>query len=147
MDFFRNENLWLYLPLILWISGIFYLSSNKGSASNTSRFISPVFNFLFPNKDLETLRTYHLAFRKLCHFFGYGILAVFASVAYSNSSLSFLANYWYLLAFLTVLFVASADEIKQTFYANRIGSVSDVMLDCFGGLTMILFFQLLKTIY
>ena len=147
MDFFRNEILWLYLPLILWISGIFYLSSNKGSASNTSRFISPFFNFLFPNKDLETLRTYHLVFRKLCHFFGYGILAVFASITYSNSSFSFLANYWYLLAFLTVLVVASADEIKQSFYANRIGSVSDVMLDSFGGLTMIILFQIFQNLF
>lgn len=142
MDFFRNENLWLYLPLILWIGGIFYLSSNKGSISNTSRFLSPIFAVLFPDKKPDDLRIYHLYFRKLCHFFGYGILAVWAIVAYYNSTTIFLANYWYLSAFLTVVFVASADEIKQSFYANRVGSVSDVVLDSIGGLTAIVLFWL-----
>lgn len=140
MDFFRNENFWLYLPLILWISGIFYLSSNKGSISNTSRFLSPVFAHLFPEKDSDTLRIYHLIFRKLCHFTGYAVLALFAILAYYNSTTIYLANYWHLSAFATVVFIASADEIKQSFYANRVGSVSDVVLDSIGGLTAILLF-------
>lgn len=147
MEFSNNENLWLYLPLILWIGGIFYLSSNKGSASNTSRFISPLFAVLFPDKESDTLKTYHLIFRKLCHFTGYGFLALFAILAYYNSTISFLANYWYILAFVTVVFIASADEIKQSFYANRVGSVSDVVLDSIGGLTMILLFQLFQYLF
>ncbi|NJM52172.1 MAG: VanZ family protein [Blastocatellia bacterium] len=144
MTFQGGENFWLYVPLILWIGGIFYLSSNKGSISNTSRFLSPIFAFLFPDKEADKLKTYHLYFRKLCHFFGYGILAVWAILAYYNSTLMFLANYWYLSAFLTVVFVASADEIKQSLYANRVGSVSDVVLDSIGGLTAILLFQLFQ---
>lgn len=134
MAFWEDENFWLYVPLILWIGGIFYLSSNKGSMSNTSRLLSPVFNFLFPEKEAETLRIYHLIFRKLGHFFGYAILAVWAILAFNSS------DYWHVFAFLTVLIVASADEIKQSFYANRIGSVSDVVLDCIGGLTAITLF-------
>ena len=143
MEFFRNENLWLYLPLILWIGGIFYLSSNKGSISNTSRFLSPVFNYLFPKAEAESLKIYHLYFRKLCHFFGYGILALFAILAFYNSTADLLANYWYFLAFLTVLIVASTDEIKQSFYANRVGSVSDVALDCLGGFIAIVLFWII----
>jgi VanZ family protein len=147
MEFFRHENFWLYIPLILWISGIFYLSSNKGSISKTSRFLSPIFSRLFPEKETEILRTYHLIFRKFCHFFGYAILALWGILAYYNSSADFLANYWYLLAFLTVLIVASADEFKQSFYANRVGSVSDVALDCFGGLTAISIFQFFQYLF
>ena len=147
MEFSKNENLWLYLPLILWVGGIFYLSSNKGSISNTSRFLSPVFSILFSEKDSETLRIYHLVFRKLCHFTGYAVLALFAILAYYNSTTIFLANYWYLSAFATVVFVASADEIKQSFYANRVGSVSDVVLDSIGGLTAILLFQLFQYLF
>lgn len=145
MEFFRTENFWLYLPLILWIGGIFYLSSNKGSISNTSRFLSPVFSFLFPDKESETLRIYHLAFRKLGHFFGYAILALFGILAYYNSNAFFLANYWHLVSFLTVLIVASADEIKQSFYANRVGSVADVALDCIGGFAAIGLFWMLNS--
>jgi VanZ family protein len=32
--------------------------------------------------------------------------------------------------------VASADELHQTFLANRNGSIWDVMIDCSGGLLM-----------
>ena len=140
MDFVRNENWWLYFPLILWISGIFYLSSNKGSISNTSRFISPIFHFLFPRANEFQLKKYHHYLRKLCHFFGYGILAVFASLVFYDSSVNLLAKYWQIFAIGTVVIIASADEIKQSFYDSRDGSVYDVMIDSFGGLTMILLF-------
>lgn len=138
MDYFRTENFWLYFPLIFWISGIFYLSSNKGSVSNTSRFVGPAFDFLFPKANADSLRNYHLVFRKLCHFFGYGILAILATIVFYNSSVSFLAKYWQIFAFGIVFLVASADEFKQSFYASRDGSLADVALDCVGGLTMVL---------
>lgn len=140
MDFLKDENIWLYLPLTLWVSGIFYLSSGKGSISNTSRFLRPAFSFLFPQTKAESLRKYHLIFRKLCHFIGYGILALFASLVFYNSSAIFLTRFWYICAFILVLAVAAADEIKQSFYASRLGSVSDVILDCLGGLTTIFLF-------
>ena len=142
MDFFRNENLWLYLPLILWISGIFYLSSNKGSITNTSRFLSPIFKIIFPDEESNILKTYHLYLRKLCHFLGYGVLAWFAILVFYHSSVPFLAKFWYIFSFAVVIVIASADEFKQSFYANRVGSFSDVMLDGTGGLTMILLFWL-----
>jgi VanZ family protein len=68
-------------------------------------------------------------------------------LAYYNSTVIFLANYWNFLAFLTVLIVASADEIKQSFYSNRVGSISDVLLDSIGGLTMILLFQIFQYLF
>jgi VanZ family protein len=137
MEFLTEENLWFYLPLILWISGIFYFSSEKGSVSNSSRYLSPVFGMLFPNKEPDELKFYHLYLRKICHFVAYGILASFASLGFYCSPIFFSANSWYLSTFLTVLLVASADEIKQSFSTNRVGSFADVMLDCIGGLTVI----------
>ncbi len=142
MDFFRNENFWLYLPLILWIGGIFYLSSNKGSIAKTSRYFAPIFNSLFPDASEEKLRIYQLCIRKLCHFVGYAFLALFASIVFYNSSVIIINRFWYLLAFLLVLIIASADEFKQSFYANRTGSIADVVLDCAGGLTNIFLFWL-----
>lgn len=142
MDFFRNENFFLYLPLILWIGGIFYLSSNKGSVAKTSKYVEPILNSLIPDTSEEKLRIYHLCFRKLCHFVGYAILALFASIVFYNSSISVVNKFWYLPAFFVVLIVASADEFKQSFYANRTGSISDVGLDCAGGLTNIFLFWL-----
>lgn len=146
MELLQNENFLLYLPLIFWISGIFYLSSNKGSISNTSRFVTPVFHKVIPAANEVRLKFYHLYFRKLCHFFGYGILGIFAAVVFYNSSITFLATYWQIFAFALVLLIASADEIKQSFYDSRDGSVYDVILDCFGGLTLILLFWVLVKI-
>jgi VanZ family protein len=40
------------------------------------------------------------------------------------------------------LIVAATDEIRQSFYPNRVGSLADVALDCAGGLTMIFLFRI-----
>ncbi len=141
MAFFREENFWLYVPLILWLSGIFYLSSNKGSVSRTTVYFVPLLNFLFPRcGDAQAFKKHHLVIRKLCHFAGYAVLALLASIVFYNSSLLAAAKFWYACAFAVVLIVASMDEIRQSFYPERNGSLSDVALDCFGGLTMIVLF-------
>ena len=139
MTFFRNENFWLYAPLIAWIGGIFYLSSNKGSISRTSPYFVSLIQFLFPGTSADKLKNYHFIVRKVCHFLGYAILALLASIVFYSSVLS-LAKFWHVCAFVVVLTVALADEFKQSFYSNRVGSLSDVVLDCAGGLTMILLF-------
>ena len=146
MDFLGNEILWL-LPLVFWISGIFYLSSNTGSISNTSKYLSPIFNLLFPKSGVEALKNYHLYFRKICHFLGYATLALLAAMFFYNSSINILAKYWQIFAFAVVVVVASADEFKQSFYANRHGSFFDVLLDSVGGLTMILLFWIVVKNY
>lgn len=76
----------------------------------------------------------------MCHFFGYAILALLASIVFYNSSLPAAEKFWYAYAFIIVLVVASMDEIRQSFYPERDGSLSDVALDCLGGLTMIFLF-------
>jgi VanZ family protein len=142
MAFFSGENFWLYLPLIVWIGGIFYLSSNKGSISNTSIYFVPALHFLFPQAGGQTLKNYHRVIRKMGHFLGYAILALLASIVFYNSSAIFLAKFWFVYAFGVVLIVAAADEIRQSFYPNRVGSLTDVALDCAGGLTMIILFRI-----
>ncbi len=140
MHFLLTKDFWLYAPLILWISGTFYLSSNKGSVSHTMVYFAPVLRFLFPRDDAQAFRKRHLIIRKLCHFAGYAVLALLASIVFYNSSLAAVAEFWHLGAFTIVLAVASMDEIRQSCFAERNGSLSDVALDCLGGLTMILMF-------
>ena len=116
------------MPLILWIGGIFYLSSSKGSVSHTSPYFVPVLNFLFPRADAETLENYYVIVRKICHLLGYAVLALLASVVFYNSSLLSLPKFWYIYAFVIVSVVALTDETIQSFYPNRVGSLSDVVL-------------------
>jgi VanZ family protein len=133
-----------YAPLILWVSVIFYLSSSQGSMSQTSRFIRPFLEWLFPLAPEETLQIYHGYIRKFAHFFEYAVLAFFASRAFRSSSKDFLQKFWYVFAFLIMLLIASIDEFNQSFNAARTGSIYDVLIDTSGGLTMILLLLILK---
>lgn len=142
MTFFGEENFWLYAPLIIWIGGIFYFSSNKGSMTRAAPYLVPLLNLLFPRADGKHLNIYHRVVRKLCHFFGYAVLALLASIVFYNSSLIFAARFWHACAFALVLTVASLDEFRQSFSPERVGSLADVALDCAGGLTAIVLFWL-----
>lgn len=140
MAFFRNESFWLFTPLIMWIAGIFYFSSSKGSFSRNLPYFVPLLRLLFPRSDQVTLTNHYLCVRKLLHFFGYAVLGLLASIALYSSSLLFLATQWHLLSFAIVMAVAAVDEGRQCFNPDRVGSLSDVALDGVGGLTAILLF-------
>lgn len=147
----NNKSIWhgrvfRYVPLILCICLILFASTANASMSNTSRFIRPLLEFLFPNAPEATLIIYHGYIRKLAHFTEYAILAFLAARAFWQSRKDSLRNYWYLFAFLLVLAVASIDELNQSFDVTRTGSIYDVLLDCFGGITMILFILLIERI-
>lgn len=112
--------------------------------SSTSRFIRPLLEFLFPAAPEEILVIYHGYIRKFAHFAEYFVLAFFAARAFNGSANKFLKKYWSVFAFALVALVATADETNQSFLASRTSSVYDVLLDCSGGLTMILLFAVIK---
>lgn len=126
-----------YAPLFLWIAVIFYLSSGQGSMTETSRFIRPFLIFLFPDAGEQTIAVYHGYIRKLAHITVYAALAFFAFRAFSSSTKQFIKNSWFAVSLLLVFSVASLDEFNQSFLASRTGSFYDVLLDAFGGLTML----------
>lgn len=109
--------------------------------SHTKVYFAPLLDFLFRRGGgAREFEKHHFVVRKLCHFAGYAVLALLASVVFYNSSLLAAAKFWYACAFAVVLIVASTDEIRQSFYPERVGSLADVVLDCAGGLTMIFLF-------
>ena len=126
-----------YAPLILWIGVIFFLSSGQGAMSNTSRFIGPLLHFLFPNSSEEILLAYHNFIRKFAHFAEYAVLAFFAFRAFSLSKNKILEKFRLPISLLLVFIIASLDEFNQSFLASRTSSFRDVLLDTFGGLTML----------
>ncbi len=136
-----------YAPLFLWIGIIFFASTTQGAMSNTSRFIRPLLEFLFPNAPEETLIVYHGFIRKLAHLFEYSILAFWASRAFRSSSIKFLQKIWFVISLFLVFFVASIDEYNQSFNALRTGSIYDILIDVLGGTFMIVFFAFYKGDY
>ena len=129
-----------YAPLILWAALILFLSTGQASMSNTSRFIRPLLEFLFPNSPEEILTIYHGYIRKLAHVTVYAILAFWAARAFIVSSQNFLRRFWVVCAFVLVIVIASIDETNQSFVNSRTGSIYDVLLDISGGAVMILIF-------
>jgi len=132
------ERLARYGPLVFWIGVIFYFSSSFGSFSQTSRFIRPLLEFLFPGATPVELSTYHGYIRKLGHFTGYGILGALTARAFSSSSLTLLSRYWIPASLAIVLLVASMDEWNQSFSSLRTGTIYDVFIDLAGGTTALL---------
>ena len=144
-EFFqRHGRLARYAPLVLWIVVIFFMSSGEASMQQTSRFIRPLLEFLFPNAPAATIELYHGFIRKCAHFTEYGILALLASAAFFKSSKHLVRHYWYSAALGLVLLVASLDEFNQSFEPSRTSSPWDVLLDCFGGLVIVSIFWLLS---
>lgn len=142
MFFFKDENFWLYVPLIAWVGVILFFSSSRGSIASASIYYVPLLKFLFPRDEGRTFKKHHLIVRKLTHFIVYAVLALLATIVFYNTSLLWAAKFWYVHAFAVVLIVAAFDELRQSFYPERVGSLADVALDCAGGLTMIFLFWL-----
>jgi len=138
----RREQIILYAPLFIWIGVIFFLSSGQGASTRTSLIIRPILEFLFPNASFETIAFYHGIIRKCAHLTEYGILGLLASRAFVNLASMPLRKYFYLLAAVLVLIVASADEFNQSFNPERTSSPIDVLIDLTGGVVGIFVFVL-----
>jgi len=140
----RRGRIIRYAPLVFWIGVILFLSTSQASMSNTSRFVRPLLEFLFPSASEETLIVYHAYLRKLAHLTEYAILAFWAFWAFANSNLKNLRRLWFVFAFLLVLLIASIDEANQSRLTSRTGSIYDVFLDAAGGLIMLIFLILYR---
>ncbi len=138
-DLNSGWRVWLvaYAPLVFWTGVIFYLSSPQASAAETSRFIKPLIEFFFPSASPDAFQTVHLLIRKAAHFSVYATLAFFAMRAFGRSGIS---RYRSLVSLVLVIVIATADEINQSFEPERTAASTDVMLDVFGGIMMILTF-------
>lgn len=143
MDYLGGENPIFYVLMFLWIGVIICLSSGKNSVSSTLPFFIRVVESLLPGASSTKIGRYFVIIRKISHFAGYAILAFLASLAFSNSSFVSAAHYWHVIAFTVTFVVAAADETRQHFDSERVGSISDVVLDCVGGTAGIFLFWVL----
>lgn len=133
-----------YLVLIVWIMFIFFLSSGNGSSEETSRFIRPLLEFLFPNASAEAIDLYHSMIRKLAHPTVYGILGFLAARAFAYHRQSKRRSAWFIPALTLAAAVAVIDEINQSFLPSRTGSPRDVILDLCGALVALTIFAFMQ---
>jgi VanZ family protein len=115
-----------WLPSILWMGALFILSTSLFSASNTSKFLEPVLQWMFPSASIATITLMHALIRKAAHFGNYCIL------------------FWLLIrgplkgrpyvALACCVIYAALDETHQIFSAGRGASIYDVAIDSSGAL-------------
>jgi VanZ family protein len=123
-----------YAPVFLWIAVIFYLSSDSGSLSQTSRFIRPIVLFFFPDISEASLQIVHGVIRKCAHVFEYGVLALLILRAMWTSHFETLRRFKYVIPVVFVVVIASIDEYNQSLSTTRSGTIQDVLLDTAGGI-------------
>ncbi|MFC1651599.1 VanZ family protein [Patescibacteria group bacterium] len=108
--------LFYWLPVILWMGVIFYLSNQP---------------------DLKTnLGIWDTILRKIAHAFEFGILTllVWRTLAQYQLKLFYLIGFSSLISLL----YAISDEWHQSFINSRNGNVLDVLIDCVGIVVIII---------
>jgi VanZ family protein len=115
-----------WAPAIIWMAGLFLLSTSFFSASNTSKVIEPLLQWFLPTASVATITLLHALIRKAAHFTNYAIL------------------FWLLIrgplrgrpyvALGCCVLYAMLDEGHQIFVPGRGASLYDVALDSSGAL-------------
>lgn len=120
-----------WLLVALWAAVVWWLGSDQFGASPTSRYLGPLFDWLFPNASTELRYTLLMTTRKLAHPTVYAVLAGLAFRAALLSGVSGLAR-GAVIALAIALAIAGLDELRQSRSRSRSGAAADVGLDAAG---------------
>lgn len=128
-----------WLPAILWMAVIFFLSHQGAGSSSTlssgiTKTIHDLITTLLPWLDLD-LDFFHVLVRKGAHFTAYLILGLLVSYARRPEGPKSYGS-----VFLFCMLYAMSDEFHQTFIPGRSGELRDVLIDSAGALSGILFY-------
>jgi VanZ family protein len=122
-----------WMPVLVWMGLIFLLSTDLGSARQTSRFIGPLLRWVWPAVTEAQIGRAQLAARKTGHVTGYAILAV---LALRGVRRGMFVSGWRgrgaVAAWMIASLYAMTDEIHQSMVPTRMASAGDVALDSFG---------------
>lgn len=126
-----------WLPAVLAVAVIAAESTVFMSASNTSRWLLPVWEWLFGLITPHHWSFVHESIRKSGHFIGYGLVSLcfFYGFRTTLRAVGGLRALWMRSAAFALgctILVASADELHQAFLPGRGGSIKDVGLDTCG---------------
>lgn len=138
--------------MLIWMGFIFFLSTDRGSADNTTDTLNSILRRVFPGVvhylTAEQIGRIDWDIRKTAHITEYALLAIWAFRAYTFGDPRFRSRVL-LLTFLTGVLYAASDEYHQSFVPSRGAAAADVFFDTFGvliGLVLCLWQQLVKQI-
>ena len=138
-----------WLPVVVWMALIFLMSTNLGSAANTSRFIEPLLRWLIPHISPHTIREIHFYIRKSAHLGEYAVLGWLLWRALRQTRPVAPSRTRWKIAVAALLMsaaYAATDEFHQSFVPTRTASARDVMIDTCGALIGLCIVQV-KTVF
>src|SRR5947207_6074206 len=117
-----------WVPPVLWMALILWVSSDTGSAVHTGRWLLPILRALAPWATPAQLNTIHALIRKGGHVTEYAILAaLWLRALVGGRAVRPAATAW--IAFALSLGWAILDETYQSFFPSRTASATDVQID------------------
>lgn len=132
-----NKKHLIWLPVILFMVLIFYLSHQPATTSSElstgiTEVIIQAIEKIIPDMDFDMENLNHTV-RKNAHFFAYLFLGVLVINACRKSGIK-----GFLYAFIISVLYAMSDEFHQLFVPGRAGQVKDIIIDSAGAATGIL---------
>ena len=124
-----------WAPPIIWMSAIFWFSTDVFSSDNTGSLLWKVFGFIYPGVTRELFDSIHFFIRKAGHFSEYAILASLLFRAFRSGAGARRRWGWALSSLLVAFLYALTDEYHQTFTRHRTGSIYDSLIDASGAAT------------
>ncbi len=130
-----NKNFMKYwVPVILWLAFIFWMSTGTFSSENSSLVIEPVLRFLAPEISSQAVELIHGIIRKAGHVTEYFILGLLLFRAFRGPSGKPWQWTWAFFAVIGAVLWSLSDEYHQSFVPTRTGSFTDVGFDAAGGI-------------
>ena len=123
-----------WLPVILWMCFIFWMSTEAYSSYNTFSLTETILQFLFPRISSYEVGLIHAVIRKGGHVIEYFILSLLLFRAFRGGSTASWKWRWSLFGVIGVALWAISDEWHQSFVPTRTASVIDVGIDTAGGI-------------
>jgi VanZ family protein len=133
-----------WAPPIIWMSVIFWFSTDIFSGDNTGSLLWKVVSFIYPGATRELFDSIHFYVRKAGHFTEYAVLALLLFRAFRSGAGARWRRGWALSSLLVAFLYASLDEYHQTFTRHRTGSIYDSLIDTSGAATALVLLWLLS---
>ena len=131
-------------PPVLWMSAIFFFSTDTFSGENTGSLLREVLSFIYPGISQDLFNSIHFFIRKTGHFTEYAILAMLLFRAFRSGVGARWRWNWAIGSLLIVILYALLDEYHQTFTRHRVGSIFDSLTDTYGAVTAMILLWLVR---
>src|SRR5262249_45265932 len=133
-----------WAPPIIWMSMIFWFSTDLFSGDNTGSLLWKVVSFIYPAATQELFDSIHFYVRKAGHLTEYAVLALLLFRAFRSGAQARWRRWWALSSLLVAFLYALLDEYHQTFTRHRTGSVYDSLIDTSGAATALVLLWILR---